>query len=91
MNLYIDKYYKSDSENKINYASLLFNNTTDISGYTLTPSVATTYVSSQPDCIVIISNENLNNVHMYVSENNTVRYLQETLISDNAKKFIITI
>jgi hypothetical protein len=100
MNLYLDEYYKKDSVNKIDYSSLLFSDNpitiNALSSYYIKTDVSLTQANIylQDNCIIIINIAGpINNIHVYTVDqnNNTVRYLQETLISNNAKKFIIAI
>jgi hypothetical protein len=94
MDFFIDKYYKKDVENKLNYHQILYGTNDDASFQVIGGTPTTTsfqVIGGTPtttiihENVVVLFSSSIDNVHVLV--NNV--YMQEFKISTTAKKFVL--
>jgi hypothetical protein len=82
MDFFIDKYYKKDVENKLNYHQILYG-TNDTASYQVIGGTPTAEIIHGN--VVILFSNSIDSIHVLV--NNV--YMQEFKIATNAKKFVL--
>jgi hypothetical protein len=88
MDLFVDKGYKLDSENKVNYAQVLSSGPGSLpSGYSLEGSASGHSIYVTGSAVIITKESGIEEVH--VVKESTGAFMQETRISSEAKKFVL--
>jgi hypothetical protein len=82
MDFFIDKYYKKDVENKLNYHQILYG-TNDAASFQVIGGTPTTTIINGN--VILLYSNSIDNIHVLV--NNV--YMQEFKISTTAKKFVL--
>jgi len=92
MDLFLDKQYKRDCENKLDYYDVLFNISHNVSGLTIEGTSPGNYTAIKGENIQIIYANNISDIH--VKKNNLAGdpvFCYEIRISATAKKFILNV
>jgi hypothetical protein len=84
MDFFIDKYYKKDVENKLNYHQILYE-TNDTASYEYEVIGGTPTTTIIHGNVLVLFSSSIDNIHVLV--NNV--YMQEFKISTTAKKFVL--
>lgn len=88
MDLFVDKGYKLDSENKVNYAQVLSSGAGSLpSGYSLEGSASGHSVYVTGNAVIVTKESGIDSIH--VVKESTGAFMHETRISSNAKKFVL--
>jgi hypothetical protein len=93
MDLYLDKQYLKECENKLNYYTVINNtshSTTDLTGLVVTGIASNNYIAIKTgNTLVIYSKPGFDISNVHVKKNDVFCY--ETRISTTAKKFILDV
>jgi hypothetical protein len=82
MDLFIDKYYENEVENKLNYYRLLYGTSDSISSLTIEGTYQSSFRTG--NSLIIVSTD----IDTVKVKNGSV-YLQEFKIADNMKRFTL--